>query len=74
MKKYSASRYIEKSNYLAGLGVGIVLNLFFALFELTVAYLFASLAIDSGSLWQYAVAILLFIGAIQNFVRIFKGA
>jgi hypothetical protein len=49
-------------------------NLFFALFELTVAYLFASLAIDSGSLWQYAVAILLFIGAIQNFVRIFKGA
>jgi hypothetical protein len=49
-------------------------NLFFALFELGVAYLFASLAIDSGSLWQYAVAILLFIGAIQNFVRIFKGA
>jgi hypothetical protein len=49
-------------------------NLFFALFELAVAYLFASLAIDSGSLWQYAVAILLFIGAIQNFVRIFKGA
>jgi hypothetical protein len=47
-------------------------NLFFALFELTVAYLFASLAIDSGSLWQYAVAILLFIGAIQNFVRIFR--
>jgi hypothetical protein len=44
-------------------------NLFFALFELTVAYLFASLAIDSGSLWQYAVAILLFIGAIQNLVK-----
>jgi hypothetical protein len=49
-------------------------NLFFALFELTVAYLFASLAIDSGSLWQYAAAILLFIGAIQNFVRVIRSS
>jgi hypothetical protein len=47
-------------------------HLVFALVELGVAYWIASLAIDTGSLWQYAVAILLLVGAIQNFVRIFK--
>jgi hypothetical protein len=47
-------------------------HLTFGLFELLAVYLFASLAIDSGSLWQYAVTFLLFIGAIQNLVRIFK--
>jgi uncharacterized membrane protein len=49
-------------------------HLVFGLIELGVAYLFASLAIDTGSLWQYAVTILLFIGAIQNFVRIFRSS
>jgi hypothetical protein len=47
-------------------------HLTFGLAELLLVYLFASLAIDSGQLWQYAVTILLFIGAIQNFVMIFR--
>jgi hypothetical protein len=33
MRKYSASRYFEKSNYLAGLGVGIVLASLFLIPE-----------------------------------------
>jgi hypothetical protein len=44
----------------------------FGLGELLLAYLFVSLAINSGSLWQYALSIILFVGAIQNFVRIFR--
>lgn len=43
----------------------------FGLIELGLAYLFASLAIDSGQLWQYAVAILLLFGGIRNLVRVF---
>jgi hypothetical protein len=46
-------------------------HLTFGLVELLLAYLFASLAIDSGSLMEYAVT-LFFAGAIQNFVRIFR--
>jgi hypothetical protein len=46
-------------------------HLTFGLAELLFAYLFISLAIDSGSLFEYLVAIILFAGAIQNFVRIF---
>jgi F0F1-type ATP synthase membrane subunit a len=49
-------------------------HLTFGLFELLAVYLFASLAIDSGSLWQYAVTFLLFIGAIQNFVRVIRSS
>jgi hypothetical protein len=47
-------------------------HLTFGIAELLLAYLFASLSIDSGRLLEYAVTIVLFIGAIQNFVRIFK--
>jgi hypothetical protein len=39
--------------------------------ELLFAYLFASLAIDSGSLIEYAAALILIAGAIQNLVKIF---
>jgi hypothetical protein len=49
-------------------------HLIFGLAELGLAYLFISLAINSGSLWQYALAIIFFAGSIQNLVRIFKTA
>jgi hypothetical protein len=41
------------------------------LVELGLAYLFASLAINSGSLWEYFLVIVLVIGTLQNFVRLF---
>jgi hypothetical protein len=47
-------------------------HLIFALAELLLAYLFASLAIDSGNLLEYAVTFIFFFGSIQNFVRIFR--
>jgi len=47
-------------------------HLVFGLAELGLAYLFASLAINSGSLWQYALAFILLFGAIQNFIKIFR--
>lgn len=47
-------------------------NLLFGLAELGLAYLFASLAINSASLWQYALAFILIFGSVRNFVRIFK--
>ena len=47
-------------------------HIVFGLLELGLAYIIASLAIDTGSLLQYAVAIILFAGAIQNFVSIFR--
>lgn len=43
----------------------------FGLAELLVAYLFVSLAINSGSIWQYVLAILFAIGAVNNLVRAF---
>jgi hypothetical protein len=47
-------------------------HLTFGLVELLLAYAFASLAIDSGRLLEYAVTFILFAGAIHNFVSIFK--
>lgn len=44
-------------------------KLVFGVSELIIAYLFVSLAIDSGSLWQYTAAILMFIGGLNNLVR-----
>lgn len=38
----------------------------FGVSELLIAYLMVSLAINSGSLWQYGLAILFFIGGINN--------
>jgi hypothetical protein len=47
-------------------------HLIFGLVEMGLAYLFASLSIDSGSLLEYAITIILFAGAIANFVRVFR--
>ncbi len=43
----------------------------FGAVEIIVAYLFISLAINSGSVWQYLTAIILGIGAINNLIRAF---
>jgi predicted acyltransferase len=48
--------------------------LIFGLAEIALAYLFASLAIDSGSLWEYAAAIILLAGGMQNLVKIFRAS
>jgi hypothetical protein len=47
----------------------------FGIIELALAYALVSRAIDTGSLWQYGLGVLLAIGAIQNFVKAvrFKG-
>lgn len=41
----------------------------FAAVELTLAYLLGSRALDTGSIWQYALAIFLFIGGFNNLIR-----
>ena len=46
-------------------------RLSFGLAELLVSYLSLSLAINSGSLWQYVAAVILFVGAVNNLVRAF---
>lgn len=48
---------------------GLVLTI---LVELGLAYGFASWAIDNGSLFNYALAILFLIGAVHNFVKVIK--
>ena len=40
------------------------------LLELGAAYVLGSLAIDSGSLWEYLFGIIFFVGAVQNFVQL----
>jgi hypothetical protein len=47
-------------------------HLTFGIAELLLAYLFVSLSINSGSLFEYAITLILFVGAIQNFVRIIR--
>ena len=44
--------------------------LVFGLVELGLAYLFASLAINSGSLWQWALALIFLVGTLQNLVKL----
>jgi hypothetical protein len=44
--------------------------LVFGLVELGLSYLFASLAVNSGSLWQWTLALVLGIGFLQNFVKL----
>ena len=46
-------------------------RLTFGLIELLAAYLFLSLAIDSGQIWQYIAAVILAIGAVNNLIRSF---
>lgn len=43
--------------------------LVFGFVELAVTYVFVSLAIDSGSLWEYILAIVFLFGTVQNLVR-----
>jgi hypothetical protein len=45
--------------------------LVFALVELALAYIFASIAIDTGSMWVYLAAIIFAVGAILNFLNLF---
>ena len=45
----------------------------FGLVELGLAYLFGSLAINSGSLWQWALAIIFVVGTLQNFFKPIAG-
>lgn len=40
--------------------------------ELVVMYMFASLAIDSGSLWQYLITIVIFVAAAQSFTTLVR--
>ena len=44
-------------------------HLMFGLVELGLAYVFISLAIDTGSLWYYAVTFIFTVGLLQNFGR-----
>jgi hypothetical protein len=41
--------------------------------EATLFYIFASLAIDSGSGWHYLLALIFLIGTIISFVKAVKG-
>jgi hypothetical protein len=43
--------------------------LFFALAELVIAYWFISLAIDKGSLLFYLLALIFFVGFLQNLIK-----
>lgn len=45
--------------------------LVFALLELALAYVFASIAVDTGSMWAYAASLVFSIGAILNFINLF---
>jgi hypothetical protein len=47
-------------------------HLVFGLVELGLSYLFASLSIDSGSLLQYAITIILLVGAVANFLKVIR--
>jgi hypothetical protein len=38
----------------------------FGLVELALGYLFFSLAVNSGSLWQYTLTLIFFVGAVHN--------
>lgn len=44
--------------------------LVFGLIELVVAYGWASLAIDRGNPWYYLLALIFFVGALQNFAKL----
>jgi len=46
--------------------------LLFGLVELGLSYWFLSLAINSGSLWEWALAIILLVGFLQNMVKLVR--
>jgi len=45
----------------------------FGVIEILAAYAIISRAIDTGSLWQYAVAAVLIIGGVNNLINAGKG-
>jgi uncharacterized membrane protein HdeD (DUF308 family) len=47
-------------------------HIFFGAIELGLAYVLASLAINSGSLWEYALAITFIVGGVLNFIKTFR--
>ena len=47
--------------------------LVFALLELAICYGFASLAIDRGNFWWYALTLVFFFGFLQNSFKLGKG-
>ena len=50
---------------------GTKLGLFlFGLIELAISYGFISLAIDRGNLWWYLLALIFFVGALNNWFRV----
>ncbi|MBW3569229.1 hypothetical protein KY385_03825 [Candidatus Parcubacteria bacterium] len=49
-------------------------KLVFGAAELLVAYLIISRAIDTGSLWQYGLALLFFIGGANNLAKAALGS
>lgn len=57
VNKIHAWKQTRKGQIITGLTEGLL------------AYLFASKAIDSGSWWQYLLAVIFIVGTIQNFVR-----
>ncbi len=44
----------------------------FGLAELLLAYVFASFAINNGSLWFYLVTLILVVGALQNLFKLLE--
>lgn len=42
----------------------------FAFCELILAFIFSTLAVDTGSLWFYILAVILLVGVIQNIVKL----
>ena len=47
-------------------------HIVFAVIELALAYFIGSRAIDTGSWWEYALALFFLIGSLQNLVNIFR--
>jgi hypothetical protein len=45
-------------------------RLFWAIVTAVIAYVFASLALDSGALWQWGVAVLFTIDALYNLIQL----
>ena len=46
--------------------------LVFAVLELAIAYGFFSLSVDRGNFIWYLLAIIFFVGSLQNFIKLFK--
>ena len=47
-------------------------RLTWAMLDFVIAYIFGSLAVDSGSLWQWGIAVLFLVDGIYNFVQFLR--